>query len=197
MDSHTTDGKHSNKVDKEMSSPGLVLALFFFGGVNYLYLGTSGAFCLLLHTVCLLSRFLDERDWLVHDRRVVSVCCWRADGAGCGTPGGSGALRCVGRCCRCSLLHSFPATVPAQCTFSPRTFRQVKLIHLKVSFWSDEKWLESWMDWPLLQRETSVMAPLAFNRVHSWDSCPFTGDVSESVFTPEVRLSWNDRADDE
>lgn len=92
-------------------------------GVNYLYLGTSRAFCLLFHTVCLFSRFLDERNGFIHDWRIAQRCWWRADGAGCWTPGGRRALRCVKRCC-CPSLCSF-TTAPAKCTFSPRTVPKV------------------------------------------------------------------------
>lgn len=99
-------------------------------GVNYLYLGASRAFCLLLHTVCLFSRFLDERNWFIHDWWIVHMCWWRADGAGCWTPGGRRALWCVERCCCCRLCGS--ATAPAKCTFSPRTFRQVSCQHLNI-----------------------------------------------------------------
>lgn len=104
---------------------------YHFGlGVNYLYLGTSRAFCLLLHAVCLFPRFLDERNGFIHDGWIVDVCLWRADGAGCWTPGGRRALWGVERC-RCRSLGSF-TTAPAKCTFSPRTFRKVGCRHVNI-----------------------------------------------------------------
>lgn len=151
-------------------------------GANYLYLGTSRALWLLLHTVCLFSRFLDERNWFIHDWWIVHVRWWRADGAGCWTPGGCGALWCVEQCCRRTLC-SF-TTAPAKCAFSPRTFWQVRRQHLNIPIDLISSNHISWIYQPLLQRETSVMAPLAFNWVHSWDPCPLTSDMSESVFTP-------------
>lgn len=95
--------------------------------VNYLYWGTSGAFCLLLHTVCLFSRFLDERNWFIQDWRIVHMCWWRADGAGCWTPAGRRALWRVERCC-CGFT-----TAPAKCTFSPRHISTSQLSTSKYS----------------------------------------------------------------
>lgn len=98
--------------------------------LSYLHLGTSRAFRLLLHTFRLFPWFLDERNWLVHDWRIVRMCWWRADGAGCWTPGGRGALWGVKRCCCCSWCGF--TTTPAKCTFSPRRVPQVNCKHLNV-----------------------------------------------------------------
>lgn len=89
---------------------------------SYLYLRTSGAFCLFLHAVCLLSGFLDQRNWFVHNWGIAQVCWCGAGGAGCWTPGGRRALRRVRRRC-CRRLARFP-TAPAQRTFPPRTCGQ-------------------------------------------------------------------------
>lgn len=95
----------------------VVQAWFGVGGA-YLYLWTSRAFCLLLHTACLFSGFLDQRNWFVHDWRIVRMCWWGADGADCWIPGGRRALRRVDRG-RCRRLY----TAPAQRTLPPTTFQ--------------------------------------------------------------------------
>lgn len=86
----------------------------------YLDLGAGRGFSIFLHTFCLFSWFLDERKWLIHDWCVVHMCrSGRGAGAGCWTPGGSGALRPIQdgwSWCLCSFT-----TAPNQRTLSPGT----------------------------------------------------------------------------
>lgn len=97
--------------------------------VNYLDLGGSRAFSFFFCAFRVLSWFLDEGKWFIHDWCVVHMGGQKAGGAGCWTPGRCGALWPVKhhRCCCCS-LGSF-TTASAQRPLPPETFIHQNMSH--------------------------------------------------------------------
>lgn len=178
-----------NEAQTSPSSEGIPLTTRSL--VNYLDLSGSVAFGLFFCVIWVLSRFLDEGQWLVHDWGVVHMCGQRAGGAGCGTPAGRGALWAVEGSWCCPLGHL--ATAPAQHSFSPWKSCHNVTSPSQKSFLCTiflSRYVCMVGNQPLLQGQASLVAALALDWVHCWRSHTVICDVSVSVFTPQMGLTW-------